>query len=44
MKGYWSMRVNVQDEVSYGEYAKKAKHLSKNLEENTMLGVENLKL
>jgi uncharacterized protein (DUF1330 family) len=25
MKGYWSMRVNVQDEVSYSEYAKKAK-------------------
>ena len=25
MKGYWSMRVNVKDEVSYSEYAKKAK-------------------
>ena len=25
MKGYWSMRVNVQDEISYSEYAKNAK-------------------
>ena len=25
MKGYWSMRVNVQDEFSYSEYAKNAK-------------------
>ena len=25
MKGYWSMRVNVKDEISYKKYAKKAK-------------------
>ena len=25
MKGYWNMRVNVNDEASYKEYAKRAK-------------------
>ena len=25
MKGYWSMRVNVRDEMSYKKYAEKAK-------------------